>query len=260
MKCSEILTVLEQQSPLSLACSWDNPGLLVGDPAQEIRRVYIALDATDEVIRAAVSCKADLLLTHHPLIFSPVKQIRMDDFIGRRLLMLAENKISYIAMHTNFDIGVMGKLAADKLGLTGQEVLDVTAETAEGAAGIGRCGNLTKQMALRQCAQFVRDTFGLEQVSVFGDAERVISRAAVCPGSGKSEVQQAVLQNADVLITGDIDHHTGIDAVAQGLCIIDAGHYGLEHIFIGYMQEYLQNHTKDLEISVPGKEFPFWVI
>ena len=84
--------------------------------------------------------------------------------------------------------------------------------------------------------------------------------AAVSPGSGKSEIKNAIAAGADVLITGDIDHHEGIDAAAQGLCIIDAGHYGLEHIFITYMKEYLEQNCAGVEIAVQQKAFPYWIV
>ena len=92
---------------------------------------------------------------------------------------------------------------------------------------------------------------------MYGDLERVIKRVAVCPGSGKGEIQNALLKGAQVLITGDIGHHDGIDAAAMGLCIIDAGHYGLEHIFIRYMKEYLESCCSGVEILTHETFVPF---
>ena len=97
-------------------------------------------------------------------------------------------------------------------------------------------------------------------VKVFGDPKKELCVAAISPGSGKSEIGNAIAKGADVLITGDIDHHEGIDAVARGLCIIDAGHYGLEHIFIRYMKEYLEKSCEGVEIIAQQITFPFWVI
>ena len=115
-------------------------------------------------------------------------------------------------------------------------------------------------MTLKQCALFVKAIFSLEQVKVFGIPDTILTRAAISPGSGKSEIKNAIAQGADVLITGDIDHHDGIDAVAQGLCIIDAGHYGLEHIFVSYMKEYLERRCENIEIMTQELTFPFWVV
>ena len=104
MKCREIQKILETQSPLSYALSWDNVGLLAGSEKKEIQKIYIALDAVDSVIDAALSAQADLLLTHHPLIFKGIRQITAEDFIGRRLIRLIQNDVCYYAMHTNFDV------------------------------------------------------------------------------------------------------------------------------------------------------------
>ncbi len=260
MNCREIMQILEEQSPVSYACDWDNVGLLVGDPQKEVKRIYIALDATDQVIEEAAAMEADLLLTHHPMIFRGIKKISSDDFTGRRIIKLIQNDMAYYAMHTNFDVMGMADLSAAMLGLEDCRVLDVTCVSEEKEEGIGRVGKLMQPMTLKRCAEFVEAAFSLEQVKVFGEPEKVITRAAVSPGSGKSEIGNAIAAQADVLITGDIDHHDGIDAVAQGLCIIDAGHYGLEHIFVNYMKDYLEKRCSGIEVSVQQLTFPFWVI
>lgn len=257
MKVKEIAQILEEQSPASYALAWDNVGLLAGDPDQEVKKIYLALDATDETVEEAAGMKADLLVTHHPLIFSGMKRITADDFVGRRLLRLIQNGISYYAMHTNFDIKGMAELSAAMIGLSDVRVLDVTASFDGREEGIGRVGLLSLPMTLECCAQFIKSVFSLPSVRFFGNPDRLLTRAAICPGSGKSEIGNAISHGADVLITGDIGHHDGIDALAQGLCIIDAGHYGLEHIFIRYMEKYLMNRCSGLEIAAQKIRFPF---
>ena len=123
MKCQEIIERIEKRFPQEYACSWDNVGLLAGDRQQEVDRVYIALDATDEVIEAAVSSGAGLLLTHHPMIFGGLKAVTTDDYAGERLIRLIKNGISYYAMHTNYDVLGMADLAAGMLDLTETAVL-----------------------------------------------------------------------------------------------------------------------------------------
>ncbi len=128
MKCYEIIDKLESLSPTEFAEEWDNIGLLAGRRDKEVRTVYIALDATDDVIEEAVRLGADLLLTHHPLIFKKMSRVNTDDFIGRRVCELIRNDISYYAMHTNFDVMGMADAAADELSLKDRRVLDVTYE------------------------------------------------------------------------------------------------------------------------------------
>ncbi|MBO5303182.1 MAG: Nif3-like dinuclear metal center hexameric protein [Lachnospiraceae bacterium] len=260
MNGRELIQILEEQSPVSCACDWDNVGLLVGSPDKEVKKIYIALDATDEAIEEAVMVQADMLLTHHPMIFKGMKRVTSEDFIGRRIIKLIQKDMMYYAMHTNFDVMGMADLAAARLGLEESTVLDVTCMVEDKPEGIGRVGNLLTPMSLQRCAKFTEAVFSLEQVKVFGAPDKVVKKVAVSPGSGKSEIKNAILAGADVLITGDIDHHDGIDAVAQGLCIIDAGHYGLEHIFVDYMKEYLKKHCEDVEIFTQKLTFPFWVV
>lgn len=260
MKCDEIIKSLEQLSPPSFAEGWDNVGLLAGRRDKEVSRLYIALDATDEVVEEAVRVGADMLLTHHPLIFSPMKRITEDDFIGRRVLKLLQNDISYYAMHTNFDVMGMADAAADELRLKDREVLFITYEDEIAKEGIGRYGRLVQVMTLEECALFVKEVFHLEHVRIYGEPDTPIEWAAVSPGSGKSMIKPAVAAGAEVLITGDIEHHEGLDALAQGLTIIDAGHYGLEKIFIPYMKEYIKRELPQLSVFAAKDKNPFRIL
>ncbi len=260
MKCKKVIELLEKQSPKSYACDWDNVGLLVGREDKEIQKIYIALDATDEAIEEAIANGADMLLTHHPMIFKGMKRVTQEDFIGRRIIRLIQNDMVYYAMHTNFDVMGMADLAADYLGISDTRVLEITSVSETGEEGIGRYGSLKKEMTVRECCEDIKQAFSLENVKVFGDLERKVKTAAISPGSGKSVISNALQAGVDVLITGDIDHHEGIDAVAQNMTVIDAGHYGVEHIFIPYMEQYLKREAKELEIAVQPLTFPFQII
>ncbi len=259
MLCKEIMDVIEKAYSKNYALGWDNVGLLVGRDDKEVKRIYIALDATDEVIKAAVECGADMLLTHHPLIFSGMKKINNQDFIGKRILKLIQNDISYYAMHTNYDVLGMSELSGNMLGLEDSKILEETS-SGECPEGIGRVAQLQEELRLKECAQFVKETFMLDNVKVFGDLEKTVKTIAVSPGSGKSMIGAALEKEADVLITGDIGHHDGIDAVAQGLAIIDAGHYGVEYIFIEDMNRYLMKELDGVEIITAPIQHPFVVM
>lgn len=260
MKCKEIIGWLEEQYPPSYAEEWDNVGLLTGRDEKEVRKIFLALDLTDETLAEAIRAEADMIITHHPMIFSGIKKINNHSFTGRRILSLIEHGISYYAMHTNYDVKGMAKLSADYLKLQNTEVLSVT-ETENGEQeGFGRVGELPDKMTLRSLAEYVKDCFGLEHVNVYGDLEAEVTRAAVCTGSGKSMIKEAIARGAEVYITGDIDHHTGIDTVAEGLFLIDAGHYGTEYIFTGKMKEELRKKYPQLEITEAEKRFPYTCI
>lgn len=260
MKCREIIERLEETYPRYLAAPWDNPGLLAGRRDKEVKTVYIALDATKKVLRDAIDVGTDLLLTHHPMLMGAVKSVNTDDFTGQRLVELIQKDISYYAMHTNHDVVTMAPLAAGMLKLQDAAVLEVTYREEGREEGFGRVGKLPQAMTLRECGEYVKEIFGLETVKIFGNLEDKVSLAAVSPGSGKSMVESSVKSGADVLISGDFGHHDGIDAVMQGLSVIDAGHYGLEHIFICQMSEFIRAEFPQLQVYCEEIENPFTVI
>lgn len=258
--CSRIMESLEQLSSPSFAESWDNVGLLAGRRDKMVRRICIALDATDGVIEEAAAKDADMLLTHHPLIFSALKRVNTDDFIGCRIVKLLQSDISYYAMHTNFDVKGMADAAADKMQLKERRVLEVTYEDETSKEGIGRYGKLPRVMTLEECAAYVKEVFHLESVKIYGEPDGTTEWAAISPGSGKSMIKHAVAAGVKVLVTGDIEHHEGLDAMAQGLMVIDAGHYGIEKIFVPYLMEYLKREFPQLEVFAAEEKNPFWVM
>lgn len=260
MKLKEVMTKLEELSPLAMAEEWDNSGLMCGRKDKEISSVLLAVDATDEVIEEAVLSGADLLLTHHPLIFRGIKSVTEETITGRKLLKLIQADVACYAMHTNFDVIGMADEAADRLGLTDPEVLQVTFEDSLSKEGIGRCGKLKNSMSLKECAELVKEVFLVEKVRVYGNIKDRVRRVAVSPGSGGDMISYALSSKADVLITGDIDHHEGIDAVAEGLNIIDAGHYGIEKIFVSYMKDFIMKEMPGIEVSAASQKEPFITI
>ena len=260
MLCREIMQVIEAAYPREAALDFDNVGLLAGRAEKEVERVYIALDATDAGIDRAAEAGADMLITHHPLIFSPLKKITDEDFISRRIVKLIQNDISYYAMHTNYDVLGMAELSEKILGIQDTEVLDVTMEKEGKPEGIGRVGKLEKPMTLEECCVYVKHKLNLGSLKVFGDMSAEVSRLAISPGSGKTAVPAALAKGADVLVTGDIGHHDGLDAVEQGLAIIDAGHYGTEYIFIDAMKHFLEEKLPVLEVVTTPVIHPFQVI
>ena len=261
MLCREIMQVIEASYPRKAALDFDNVGLLAGRSDKEVERVYLALDATDAVIDRAIRAGADMLITHHPLIFSAVKKVTDEDFITRRVIKLIRNDISYYAMHTNYDVLGMAELSEKILGIKDTEVLDVTMENENGKTeGIGRIGSLEKPMTLEECWVYVKHRLKLGSLKVFGDMGLNVSRMAVSPGSGKSAIAAALQKGADVLVTGDIGHHDGLDAVEQGLAVIDAGHYGTEYIFIDDMKRFLNDKLPVLDVITDPVIHPFQVI
>lgn len=260
MKVKELTRWIEEKFPPKAAEDWDNVGLLVGDDEKEIHHIFLALDLTEETLLEAVSAGADMILTHHPMIFTNIRKINNHTFTGRKILTLIRKDISYYAMHTNYDILGMAQLSADYLKLKDAAVLSVTEEIDGKQEGFGRVGMLPKKMTLKECALFVKGAYKLGDVKVYGDLDMEVERAAVCTGSGKSMIEEALKNHAQVYVTGDIDHHTGIDTVAQGMALIDAGHYGTEYIFMEAMKEELLKAFPNMEVSCAKVKSPYTIL
>lgn len=256
MKCNDIIELLEQEFPMKYAESWDNTGFQVGNREKEVTHIYVAVDVTDEIIDDAVRLGADMIITHHPMLFSPISSVTSDSLHGKRLLRMIENGICYMSTHTNYDSCRMADLAAARLEMTEciplEEILD--------GVGIGKVGKLPNAMTVRECALLVKERFHVPSVRFFGDGESMVTVAAVCPGAGKSLVKECHAKGAEVYITGDIDHHTGIDQADASLPIIDAGHYGVEHIYIEDVCQLLVEKCPDVKISKAEIKHPFEVV
>ena len=260
MKAIEIIKSIEKKYPVSFAESWDNSGFLVGDADWEVKKIFLALDVTDETLEMAVKAGADMMITHHPLIFSGMKQVTAGNFIGRRLIKLIENHICYYAMHTNFDVLGMADLSADLLNLKDRQVLEVTWQEEGRSEGIGRVGKLPREMTLEECGKFVKKQYRLPFVKLYGEPEKKVNSAAVCTGSGKSLMKEVLAKKAEVYITSDMDYHSAIDAGAQGVAVIDAGHYGTDYIFMEYMKQELKELLPELPVETMAVNHPCKVL
>ena len=260
MKCKEIIKLIEKDYPADCAEDWDNVGLLAGDENTEVKKILVALDATDEVVAQAAGHGVQMLITHHPLIFGSIKQINNSSAVGRRLLKLIGNGISYYAMHTNFDIRGMAQLNEEQIGLVNTSILYETGEMDGKPEGIGRVGELPQEMSYLQLAEHVKKSLGTDEVRCYGHGDPAVKRVAVSSGSGRSVVSCALSAGAQVLITGDIDYHTGIDAAADGLYIIDAGHFGTEYVFMEYMTQKLKKLLPQCDVIKAEQRPPFVTI
>lgn len=260
LTCDDVIQCLEDLFPPSFAESWDNVGLLIGRREKPIYSVMLCVDVTERVIQQAIQAGVSMIVSHHPLIFSGEKHITNEDYFGTRLLRLIQADICVYAMHTNFDVIGMADAAAERLGLLDTEVLQVTYEDEIATEGIGRAGKLKAAMTLEEVAQLAKEAFEVPSVRVFGAPDTICCEVAVCPGAGKSLVKDVLRTGADVYITGDIDHHTGIDLVAQGVCVVDAGHYGVEKLFVPYVHDCFSKIMPECKVIEAAEEEPFWVL
>lgn len=260
MKVKELTAWLENKYPAKAAEHWDNVGLLVGDDEAEVSHIFLALDLTEETLEEAIQAGADMIITHHPMIFGGIKKINNHDFTGRKIMRLIRNNISYYAMHTNYDVLGMADLSADYLKLQETKVLTVTDESGEQPEGFGRVGKLAQPMTLGEFGKYVKECNRLPDVRVYGELDRKIEMVAICTGSGKSMIRDVMAAGADVYVTGDIDYHTAIDTMADGLAIVDAGHYGTEYIFAEAMAKELKEAFPELKTTCASVKNPYIVL
>ncbi len=240
MKCKEIVDLLEKYSPKMYAQEWDNVSLLVGSENKDVNSILVTLDVDNAAIEYAIENNIDMIVSHHPVIFSSMKSVTDADYNGKRIYELLKHDIAVYSMHTNYDLTHMADLAAKKLSMKNANAFETMCEINNEKAGIGKIA-VCKKMSLRQWANKVKEAFLLDVVKVYGDLDKTIETVVVYPGSGKDAVNLAIMKKADLIITGDIGHHTAIDAMDQGLAIIDATHYAVECIFIENVAQYLKS-------------------
>ena len=223
-KVRDVMEVIEGFAPLSIQEKWDNSGLCIGSPDSRVSSILLGLDCTPELVDEAVECGADMIVTHHPLIFSGLKKISPDDKVGSAVIKAISNGISIYAAHTNADkvlSGVSGAMAS-RMGLENVEILD---EDGDGT-GLGVVGNLPEPMSAEEVIAMVKSKFSLTAMRTSRPLTEKISRVAVCGGSGGSLIGAAVRSGAQLYVSGDISYHNFF--TEDGFMIMDIGHYESE--------------------------------
>lgn len=231
----EIESFLYGWAPRELAESWDNVGLLVGDPEATVERVLVALDITPQVAEEALERGCQLIVAHHPVMncaWHPVQTVRADDRQGRTLTALLRGGVAAICMHTNLDAaeGGVNDILAEKLGLTQPEML--TEEK------IGRIGTLKCEIPLVEFTHSVIELLGCNGLR-YVDAGRPVHRVAVGGGACGCYIPQAVAAGCDTFVTSDLKYNDFLDT--EGLNLIDAGHFPTENVVCPALRDRLQS-------------------
>ena len=231
MKARELVAVIEEFAPVLLQESWDNCGFSVGDPDREVSKAFIALDCTEEVVAEAKELGCDIIITHHPLIFKGLKSITPANIAGRIVTEAIKNDIAIYAAHTNMDKAVDGVsgLMAKKLGLV--EVEPLTPEN------LGLVGNLREPLTALELISVVKRKFNVEHLRASELPDGKISRVALCGGSGRSFISDAMAKGAQAYITGDVTYHEFY--CEKGFMVMDIGHYSSEYDVVGLFAELL---------------------
>lgn len=245
-RVSDVLEYLNDLAPMELKMDFDNVGLLVGDRDAKLERALIALDITEDVVDEAVQLGAQLIVSHHPVIFQPVKSILADDLLGRKLMRLIKNDISAICMHTNLDIAAGGVNDAlmDALGASVSGVLEITGD----GVGCGRVGELSEPVTMQSFLERCKSALNCNGLR-YHDAGRPVKRLAVMGGAGGSCIDLASELGCDTYITSDVKYNGFLDAKELGLNLIDADHFCTENVIVPVLLDKMSARFGDVVFS-----------
>ena len=242
---ADILTFLETLAPKSMKMDWDNVGLLCGSKKAEVTKILVALDPFEGVCQEAAEIGAQMIVTHHPLIFQAPKAITDETSIGRSILLLCANGISAINAHTNLDQapGGVNDVLAAKLGLENIQIVNP-----KDGIGLMRCGDVAEQ-PLEQFLATVKENLGCAGLR-FVDGGKPVRKVAVGGGSCAGGMLEALDAGCDTFVTADIKYNQFWDAHDLGLNLIDAGHFHTENPVVAVLAEKLQAAFPEIEVKI----------
>jgi GTP cyclohydrolase I len=236
--CREIVNLIANKYPLSLAESYDNVGLILGNPETRINKILVCLDINDSIADYAINNKIDMIVSHHPILFKAIKKIAVDNYSNKLICKLISNNISVYALHTNFDNAEdgMNDILATIIGINNINKL-------VNEKGTGRFGELSETISLEQLCIQVKAKLNIESLQFIGDPLAKIKNVAIVGGSGADFINDAIDAKCEVIITGDVKYHSAVDALYAGINVIDAGHYNTEAAVMPYLTDIIGKMT-----------------
>jgi len=260
----QVVAHLHRLWPLSGAEEWDAPGLVTGNSDQPVRSVLLAVDAVDATVSQAVDEKADLLITHHPLLMRGVTSVAEERYKGSLVSRLIRNNTALLAAHTNADVVATGTSAvmADILGLTACRPLT---ESIEPGTGLGRVGDLPESMTLGDFARLIAEKLPAtaQGVRVAGDYGQQVHRVSLCAGAGDSLLAHPLVTSSDVYVTSDLRHHTAQEsreqsALSGGPALIDVSHWAAEWLWLENAAREIRELFPEVSVSVSDLRTDPW--
>ena len=253
----DIFDHLNNLADVKLAEKWDNVGLMLGSNNNEVSRVLVCLDVTTSVVEEAIANNVNLIVSHHPLIFKPLKNIDYTtDFKSRIIRNLIKNDISVISFHTNLDSATLGLNDYLAKILKLNEIQVLFEHSLDNTAGLGRIGKLSKPLKLNDFITYIKNCFSLETVSAIIGDEKEISTIALLGGSGADFIY--TLPEVDVYLTGDVGYHAALDAIEMKKNIIDVGHF-TENLVKDLLLDYISELNVEVIKSTVEKS-PFKIL
>lgn len=274
-----VAQIMERIAPKSWSEEWDNVGLLVGSGTIPVNRILVTLDGTLEVVEEAKTYGAQLIVAHHPIIFRPLKNLRADNAAAQVPLRLLQHQIGYYAAHTNLDQSIFSssRSIGEVLGLKEMKVLeaptnDIHSLDSEGARGYGVMGYLPHPEKLGDIwrnllnglntSGIYAKPYDLSGVRLAGSLEKEVRKVVIVNGSGGRFVPKALFKGADLFISGDVDHHSVLDAVEGGMAVGDIGHFLSEAPMLQSIYKYLSSEKSlhGIEVRVSTRNGSPWLL
>ena len=242
---NDVFAFLNTVAPIDLQMDFDNSGFLIGDGTSAVTSVLIALDITDQVVDEAWSKNVQLIISHHPVIFHPMKNLSLNPETKKYYSLIRHN-ISAICLHTNLDIveGGVNDILLDRLGARCCSALD--------RDRCGRIGEYEEARDLHVFLTYCKERLGAEGLRYY-DAGKPVKRIAVMGGAGASAIRDAWMQGCDTFVTADLKYHDFRLAEELGINLIDADHYYTENPVVEMLRQKLSAHFPELRISVSEK-------
>lgn len=249
IRVADVVSVMDNIAPPYLAQEWDNVGLQVGSVQWKVHKIWIALDPLLDVIEDAGRHQVDMVITHHPLIFTSLENIDLESNVGKVIDTALRTKTAIFAAHTNLDSAADGlnDELARRLGLRNLQPLVEAGDCGEQSdnpagsmpTGLGRIGEIATPQILEHWVKDIKKRLGLNYVRVAGNVMQRVQRVAVCSGSGGSLIKDFLDSGADVYVSGDLKYHDARIVEEAGRAFIDIGHFASEHIVVTALAEKL---------------------
>lgn len=256
MNIQELIEDLEKIYPRDLSYDFDNPGLNVGKSHRTIKGVMVTLDIDSECINKAKESGCNLIISHHPLIFYPIKNINDDKTIERHIMSLIENDISAYSMHTNFDVKKkvgMADIVKDVLFTKKEIKTEYPLEKVDAVNGLGSVIEFKDPLSINEIEEKLKKNLDIKtsRLRIYTKKnveEENIKKLVILPGSGKSDIDKVIQEEADLYLSGDLSHNHIFELLDYNISYIDCTHFGLEKIFVDYMYDYLKKEYNEFKI------------
>lgn len=248
-KIAQVSQFLNQFAPTRLAEEWDNVGLLVGDPKLVVERMMTCLTVTPESAAEAISQQANLIISHHPIPFRPLKRITTETVASKLIWDLIRAGVSIYSPHTGFDSAASGinQSLSQRLGISDATPLKPILDDPE-QLGSGRIGKLSSSKPLDQFIDQIKADFELQTLQAVGDGQHTVNKVAVACGSGGSFLSAAIRVGCDTFVTGEATFHTALEAKANGVAMVLLGHHSSERFAVDSLASTLSKEFPDTKV------------